>query len=64
MENNSYYQCCKCNHIFKYSELSENPMQRHLSPCCKRSYKVLGREIDQYFDSCINVNEDYRYYEY
>ena len=64
MQNNSYYQCCKCNQIFKYSNLSENAAERHLSPCCKRNYKVIGREVDKYFESRCNINFDVKYYEY
>ncbi len=58
------FQCTKCNHIFSYSELSEDVRQRHLSPCCKRSYYVLNADLDAFFDKRSDVNNDKRYYEY
>lgn len=57
-------QCHSCNQIFNYSELSEDPRYRHLSPCCQSSYSVLSPELDDFFEKYLDVNNDPRYYEY
>lgn len=57
-------QCHKCKEIFSYSELSEDVKMRHQTPCCKASYSVLNRSLDQFFQKFLDVNNDKKYYEY
>jgi len=57
-------QCHKCNQTFNYSNLSDDPKERHLSPCCKASYSVLDPKLDKFFEKYLDVNNDPKYYEY
>lgn len=57
-------QCHTCGETFLYSNLSINPKNKHISPCCRGSYSVLDRRLDAFFEKYLEINSDLKYYTY